>query len=269
MPDGELFAGEAMVLRRWIELTLAPRQESAWPQLVEIFGLRRLGEIFFLLDRNAGGDVSHFVTDGLPRLLQHLSRRTEQRRVEFRGQVRGRIDWPATHKARFAQDADPTRFVCREIHHQFDTAENQLLLALLHRIGLALQALPAFLRNGASIATASPVDPAYRRLATIEAGIRRARRNVYLRQVTLPPAVGAHHLYRARVAELEDYRHVLLLHQRLHQVTANPDAAQVEAYARRVGRDAFLLPGVLNQDAETWLRFGVETMAGLGRAREE
>ena len=89
-----------------------------------------------------------FLDDGLSRILLHMTRRTEQQRVEQRSRVRGRVAWPATYKARYGEDYDPARFVCFEVRHQFDTPENQLVKHLVTQIEHCLQAMPPILRTG-------------------------------------------------------------------------------------------------------------------------
>ena len=86
--------------------------------------------------------VEPFITTTLTRLLHQLNRSSEQRQQLYHGQVRGRVQWDATYKARYLGDFDRTIFVCREVHHRYDTPENQLLKYMIEEIEKCIQAIP-------------------------------------------------------------------------------------------------------------------------------
>ena len=71
----------------------------------------------------------------LPVLLRNLSHSTKKEKEEFRGVVRGRIDWNATLKTRYAKGFnDPSLFVCSPPSKFYDLEENQLLKFVLRKI---------------------------------------------------------------------------------------------------------------------------------------
>ena len=82
---------------------------------------------YFVLDLDSGGGVEWFIVHTLSKLVPQLLHNTEQQPVMYRGQVRGRVRWPATFKARSTDDYDPTRYVCHEVRQRYDTPENQLV----------------------------------------------------------------------------------------------------------------------------------------------
>ena len=145
--SGVRFAGEAAVLRRFVELSLStPDKEPL--AAVSAAAQAALAATFALSDMREGRDMLRFAEDPLNRILLHMTRRTEQLRVEQRSRVRGRVAWPATYKARYGEDYDPTRFVCFEVRHQFDTPENQLVKHVVTLIEHYQQAVPSVLRTG-------------------------------------------------------------------------------------------------------------------------
>ena len=97
---------EGAVLRRLVELSLDARAADALLASAPDVALRGMAATLFLLDEQAGHDALRFLDDGLNRILQHMTRRTEQQRVEQRSRVRGHVAWPATYKARYGEDYD-------------------------------------------------------------------------------------------------------------------------------------------------------------------
>lgn len=204
-----------------------------------------------LLDRAPGRDLLHFTHVTLPRLLNHLSRETERRRVEQQGQIRGGIDWPATYRARYGDSYAPTRFVCRQVHHQFDTLENQLLRHTVDEIGRLVAAMPDTIRTGTTIVHASDrmqARPTYQRLAQLEGALRRTRRNIYLRQVTPVRVIGTNHRHRAQVVDMEEYRTVLALHDHLTAVQNLAEIDAINAYTRTVFSRMLPIPAPQQDD---------------------
>jgi hypothetical protein len=258
---------EVAVLRRFISLQLGPPAPTA--PSVEA---RTAVALALLLDDTPGRDCAHFCRFQLPRLLQHLTRRTESTRTVRHGRVRGRVEWPATIKARHSGEYDPTRFVCREVQHQFDTPENQLLVAFVELLDTAYAAIPAWLRDGTLVTGAAPEDatgdrvPAtQRRLAALRVDTQRARRNIYLRQVTPPPVVTDEHRRRARHADLPEYGRALALYAHLESHLLRPDSPAARAYADGVFRHILPLPAALSPRAESWLQQMVALLGVQGR----
>ena len=258
---------ELAVLRRFVALQLAA------PSTVNVAApgdVRTAVALALLLDETPGRDLAHFCRYDLPRLLQHLSRRTQGTRTELHGRVRGRIEWPATIKARHSGEYDPTRFVCREVRHQFDTPENQLLVAFLDLLDAAQAGVPAWLRDGALVAAAPLPDEdeaaaaspsTSRRLAALRVSTQRARRNVYLRQVTPPPQVTDEQRRRARQADVPEYGRVLALYTHVDDHLRRPDTVAARAYAAAVFQRVLPLPATLTPRADGWLQALVALLA--------
>src|SRR5690349_7089447 len=117
-----IFRDEPDVLRRLLSLTLArPASPAPLPDPEQA----RL--VYYLLDPGGRGAPEPFLTRTVLRLLRHLDYDTEQRPVVCRSRLRGRISWPATLQARYGQEYDPGRHVCREARRRYDTPENQLV----------------------------------------------------------------------------------------------------------------------------------------------
>jgi hypothetical protein len=255
--------GEMAVLRRLLGLAMAPQQEAAWQELERPAARFAIAATFFLLcvparDESGLPDVEFFAVNVLERLLQHLSRRTEELQTEYQGRVRGRIVWPATYKARYGQDYDPSRYVCREVRHQFDTPENQTVkYAAEHVIGGCLSAVPDLLRAGTCYQAFpregreahSRIGIAIR-LANIETALNRFRHNAYMREVTLPRQLTDTHTVRAGMAKLDEYRAAVQICRYYEEIVRAPSRATLVSIGQRV----LPLPARTGDDAEPWLR---------------
>jgi hypothetical protein len=210
---------------------------------------------YLLLDVDTRGDVETFVTHTLGRLLRQLNHNTQQHQVEYPGQVRGRVVWSATYKARYAQDYDPTRYVCREVRHLYDTPENQLLKYVVEHIAQCLKAVPAALRGGAcyfalkderrSLLTST-------RLARMETALASLRYHHRLRGVMSPPSISPSHLLHAETARLEEYAEVAHIYKRYQATVVLSAWDAVTAIAKRV----LPLPGHVGPDSHVWIQFG-------------
>ena len=89
-----------------------------------------LKAVYFLLD----DDVRKFI-NSLPILLRNLSHSTQKENQEFRGIIRGRIDWNSTIKTRYSKGFnDPSLFICTPPSKFYDLEENQLLKFMLKEI---------------------------------------------------------------------------------------------------------------------------------------
>ena len=89
----------------------------------------------------------------------------------------------------------------------------------------------------------------------------RARRNVYLRQVTPPPLVTDEQCRRARQADMPEYGRVLALYTHVDAHLRRPDDVAARAYAAAVFRRMLPLPAVLTPRADGWLQALVELLA--------
>lgn len=92
--------------------------------------LRTLKTVHFLLS-----DEVRELIQALPYLLRNLSHSTQKEKEEFKGIIRGRIDWNATLKTRYSKGYnDPSLFVCSPPSKYYDLEENQLLKFMLKKI---------------------------------------------------------------------------------------------------------------------------------------
>jgi hypothetical protein len=255
LSETDLFVDETRILRHLIGLLLADPNEQPPDQILPPDRQAAAKAAYFLLHVDAATDVDSFVVHTLDRLLLQLSHHTQQVPVQQRERVRGRINWPATYKARFEQDYDPARFVCHEVRHQYDTPENQLLKYLLDRIERSLDDVPERLRNGACYFPADLDRPPVRVAVWVErlrTTLLQLRRNIRLRGVTLPPVVDEAHLRRANLSRVEEYASVAQLYERYAAIAAAPSLAILIPLGRRV----LIVPDRLDDEGETWLRFG-------------
>jgi hypothetical protein len=254
---------EGAVLRRLLELSLDAGASGAVLASAPDADLRGLAATLFLLDEQAGHNVLRFLEDGLNRILQHLTRRTEQQRVEYRSRVRGRVAWPATYKARYGEDYDPARFVCYEVRHEFDTPENQLVKRLVDQIEMSLLAVPTILQTGVCYYPAGagrgPLLVASR-LAELKTALGRFSRNVYMRSVTLPEEVTALHVQRAITAKLADYGTAAELHAHLNAGAAARRREPVQRYLASRGQWPLPLPGRTGDKAEPWIGYAAAVL---------
>ncbi len=203
-------------------------------QAVDRQSIAAAAAAYFLLGLDGDGGVGRFVCHTLERLVQQLIRSTEQRRVDYRGQVRGRVLWAATYKQRYTDDCDPTCFVCREVYKRYDTPENQLLKYVVEAIADCLKAVPDELREGicylpqgaqGRLWPAKAGVPSVSTAATLsemETTLHRLRRNVLLREIETPARITEQHLLRAQTARLEEYQRVAEIYERYRTTVPVP-----------------------------------------------
>ena len=249
---------EAAVLRRLARILALPA-EDAWQQLAARGALFGAAATFFLLDAGREDEAEEFAVYTLGRLVQSLNRRCEAQQVEHEGQVRGRIVWPATYKARYSQDYHPGRYVCREVQREYDTPENQLVRYVVERLAECLKGVPASLRAGfcyRAPVLAGPPQPAAARLENIGAALARLGRSPYLRQVTLPARITEVHLLRADTADLDEYRTVARFYHAYRRFVVAPTWEGVADAGRRV----LPLPRGAEGENELWLRLAADIL---------
>lgn len=210
---------------------------------------------YFLLDLYPSGGVDFFTSQTLRRLMQQLNRSTEQQQEELRSQVRGRIIWTATYKARYSQGYDPTRFVCREVHHRYDTYENQLLKYMMVKIGECLKIVPEVIRRGICFLPEAggrlSIDTATR-LGRMEVALSNSWRNIKLREINVPNHITEQHLLHADTSRLEEYSQVARLYRHYQRVVLKPSWQALAGAGKRV----LPLPGVASSAGECWIRLG-------------
>lgn len=104
-------------------------------QIEDLFDLSKedldtLKAIHFLLS----DEVKNLV-EIMPTLMRNLSHSTRKETEEFRGQIKGRIDWNQTLKERMSQGFDDkSLFICQPPSKYYDLEENQLLKFILNKI---------------------------------------------------------------------------------------------------------------------------------------
>lgn len=212
--------------------------------------------VYFLLDCSPADCVEDFTGITLGRLLQQLSRSTEQRPVEFHARVRGRVLWPATLKARYTEGVDPTRFVCSEVHHRYDTLENQLLKWLLLRLGECVRSVPAVIRQGICLLPEGEALSTAARLGKIEVALVNARRSLKLSEVSTPRAITEAHLQHAESAALSDYAQAARLFRKYRTMVSSPSWQTLAS----AGRRALPLPARPGPQGDPWLRIAAAVL---------
>jgi hypothetical protein len=269
------FRDESAALRQLVGLTRARPREPVYARLVKSSSLFAVSATFFILDQppatsrlpasEAKGepvDVEQFIVHSLSRLLQHLSHRTEQRKAEYVGQVRGRVAWPATYKARYSEECDPSRFVCQEVRHRYNTPENQLVKYVAGRIDACLKAIPEVIRKGLCFGQTKLQGQngwgcrTITRLGNMEAGLNRFWRNAYMREVSLPHQIEELHQLRAERSKLNEYRTALLVYRRYVDVVLWPSEAKI----KEIGRRMLPVPARPDSTAGPWLELGADIL---------
>jgi hypothetical protein len=168
--------------------------------------------------RVAAFGVADFLSYTVPQLLPQLNRTTQLQRMLLQGQVRGRVDWDGTYKARYSADGNPAIFVCRQSGRRYDRPENQLLKFVLDRIQACLNRVSPEMRIW--FAWKRPRDGSERQrvvvgveLAEIAHRVRLHLGSVYLREVSLPESIGEAHLRAVRTAKNPLYGDVLQIYR--------------------------------------------------------
>lgn len=261
MNASSLFAGETAILHlllaglmtarpgRFALAQLSKRQQDA------------ISSTYFLLDGEPRYNTERFVTYTLGRLIEQLGRETERPFATYIGQVRGQVNWPATVKARYADDYHPGRFVCREVRRDYDTPQNQLLKYVVEQIYGCVQAVPRTIRQGACYfalpaggGLAQRPVPTAARLDRIEAALGRARLHAGYREITAPLAITADHRRAAALAREESFVEVVAALERYQALRQRPQRAQALAAA---GHCMLPLPGQANGPGEMWIQLAV------------
>lgn len=243
-----VYAAEPDVLRRLLGLTLA---HASGPETLPESALLA----YHLLAVEERGAVEPFLVRSLGRLLRNLDHDTQQKPVACRSRLRGRISWPATYQARYGQDFDPGRFVCREVRRQYDTPENQLVKFLVERLAALLEAFPEPLRTGAgylpdSGGTRPEALATAHRLSRMEAAVALLRRSIYFREVSEPREITLLHLTRAESSRIAEYVEAARVYRRHRVVLSAPPWEEVTRASRRI----LLLPGRADAAGEPWLQ---------------
>lgn len=217
---------------------------------------------YFLLDVDDAGDIETLITQQLGQLLRQLNHVTEQRQVENYGQVRGRITWPSTFKARYSRGYDPNRYICREVHNWYDRPENQLMKYLVACIATGIKAIPQPLRTGITYFPQQQHPTPLRsaeRLAGIETALALIQRNPRFQRISLPHQVTHEHILAAENAPLDEYRAIARMYRRYQSIVMAPHWQGVI----RIGQRVLLLPTSISDEAAPWARLATAILAGL------
>jgi hypothetical protein len=168
--------------------------------------------------------VQRLILELAPALLRQLSRLNEPERIESRREIRGRVDWSATYKARMGENNDRSLYVCRQIRRQFDTLENRLLRYTLVRLLHLTTHLPPWLANGIFWNERSNFSPVSIALQTgvLRRHLQSHLRHVYLREVATPEIITGRHVQRARLSKSEMYSEVADMFE-LHRAAFDGD----------------------------------------------
>jgi hypothetical protein len=258
------FQGEATVLQMLLAELLSPRKSELTVTDLDARQQFAMSATYFLLDVRGRVSIERFATFTLSRILQQLTRETEQRYITYSGQVRGRLNWSQTIKARYSGDYDPTRYVCREVKRRYDTLENQLLKQVVEDIYACLMAVPPVMRQGAcyypvrQTGRYRPVATAVR-LGRIETALNQARYNVRFREITRPDVISPDHLRAAELSRQEEYADVALLYRHYQALLTSPTRWQALAHT---GRRVLPLPARTDADGALWLQLGAAILKG-------
>ncbi|MEZ4719146.1 MAG: hypothetical protein R2851_24100 [Caldilineaceae bacterium] len=184
--------------------------------------------------------------------------------------ARGRIEWPATIKGAPQRRVRPDPLRLPRLRHQLtrprtNSGQRSDLLDATHA------AVPAWLRDGTLVVGSAagedagdgPADATpstQRRLAALRASMARARRNVYLRQVTPPPLVTDEQRRRLRQADMPEYGRALALYTHRGRPSASARRCRCARLCRRRLPAHAAAAGCVDA-ADDWLQALVELLA--------
>lgn len=84
----------------------------------------------------------------LPFLMRNLAHSSQKEMIEYKGLIRGKVDWSQTYKRRYANGFDDkSLFVCLPASKSYDLEENQLLKFMLMRIVVLFEKTLSFIKN--------------------------------------------------------------------------------------------------------------------------
>lgn len=271
MTPSAVVSGETTVLRLLLARLMAARPDRLALNDFDRRQQTAISATFFLLDGQPRHNTERFVTYTLGQLIEQLGRETERPYTTTMGQVRGQINWQATHKARYSDDYNPGRFICREVRRDYDTPQNQLLKFVVERIYEAMQAVPREVRQGVCYFPAQPdaamlPGPAMAfatataaRLDRMEAALNRARLHAGYRAIVEPQALTADHTRAAALAREEAFGEALATldrYQALHHGSGRTKALAA------AGRWVLPLPSQSEGPGALWLGLAVAILRG-------
>lgn len=133
----------------------------------------------------AASDEAEALLDGVPSLLRSLSVSTTSRPIRCDGEIRGPVLWSETMAARSASPGAGGVFICASPTKAYDTDENRVLVAALHRIVRA-----ARVADSAVVGAHRPSEHDLRRSRINGERARRALEHRSLQAVSRVPVSG-------------------------------------------------------------------------------
>ena len=94
------------------------------------------------------------------------------------------------------------------------------------------------------------------RVVAMETSLARLRRNLYLREVSVPRQVTEVHKVRAETAKMDEYRTVVRLFQRFEEGVATPS----QRYVYSIGKRVLPLPRDMNGQTRVWFQLGADIL---------
>jgi hypothetical protein len=246
MSTSEAFAAVASVKYRSLELPPAGDRAS-----------ELMRAAYWALDGT--GSVGALCA-GMPRLLAQLARRTLRKRVE-EPEVRGRIDWPATARARVRTGSDAS-IVTRVVERSFDVKENQLLKFVVARCLEAIDHVPATIRDGMlhePALGAVALGAVRERIELVRCVLGDRKLQNRLASVRACTHVDRTWVDAARVADVRDYQLVVAAYEEWR------DRVRAATWEMAVPGGIVLVPSTID---EPWLVLGAKRTASalrLGR----
>lgn len=132
----------------------------------------------------------------LPKLVRNLSHSTHKEVVEYRGIVRGRIDWNLTLKERYSQGFnDPSLFICQPTIKMYDLPENQLLKFILWKIRSLTEAIELSIPE--KLIEPEEWQSWMDKIIAQYFKIKNISKNVYFQQISTPSHIKPKMIYKA------------------------------------------------------------------------
>ena len=192
-----------------------PRQVISNLAQLSYNDLRFLQTVYFLLSK----PVQNCVRDSVPYLLRHLTQSSARVIAEFKGGVRGNVDWGRTLKRRWSSCGnDPTVFVTRVAVKSCNLPEVQALKFLLTLVNRLSGELLGRVQDGPHSLSYVPGEKWMHTVRSLYQLTATSLSNICLRDVSLPAKVDELMIQRVRCARNIHYEglyEALLLYRKL------------------------------------------------------
>jgi hypothetical protein len=202
---------DPQVLLAVLRQLVVPDQES------EEVDLRALSPIVWVLMHPR---VLSFLMISAPRLLQVLRSKNQLRRMISHRGLRGRADWPSTHRA---QQVNPSAVICQHYDDDYDLPENRLFKHVLVRLRELADSLPERFRRSLAWTGEVPLTASclvQDRIVVVNQRTRTLLQDVRLRAVAHCRQPGGELFTRALDTGLTEYQ---LLPKFVREVLRPPD----------------------------------------------